>query len=289
MGLIAMALAAAWCSGGAASAGAIRGEPEARPAALRPQPVADVMLVGVYHMHNPGADQHNFEADDVLAERRQAEIAAVTARLAAWSPDLVLVEWTRDDAARLDALYDRYREGGGRDNRNEIAQLGFRLADALGHDRVAAIDVDMPFVADEQIAAEAQGDARLLSLKAEIQAYGQDVVARQAERLSALSVGDYLAHLNSPESLTENHDYYVRHLIRLWSGENQGGAHTIHNWYGRNIFIFQNLLREVEESGGQARRVVVFFGYGHVPTLAQLIEDTPWLTLVDPSPYLADR
>jgi len=255
----------------------------------RPEPIAEVMLVGVYHMHNPGADEHNIPADDVLAEQRQAEIAAVTARLAEWKPDLVMVEWTRDDAARLDELYAAYRAGGRRESRNEIMQLGFRLANSLGHDRVASIDVERPFVSEQQREAEAQPEARLSGLMDEIQAYGQGVIARQTERLGALSIGNYLAHLNSPEVLTENHDYYLNYLVRMWQGENQGGAHTIANWYERNILIFQNLLREVEEGNGEVRRVVVFFGYGHVPTLTQFVSDTPWLTLADPLPYLSDR
>ena len=255
----------------------------------RPAPIAEVMLVGVYHMHNPGADDFNIPADDVLAERRQAEIAAVTARLAEWKPDVVMVEWTRDDAARLADLYRTYRGGDGRESRNEIMQIGFRLADRLGHARVAPIDVSTPFVSEQQSNLEAQPGARLSKLREETQAYGQGVVARQTERLKALSIGDYLAYLNTPEALGENHDYYWRHLIRMWQDENQGGAHTIANWYERNILISQNILREVEESDGKVRRVVVLFGYGHVPTLSQFVKDSPWLSLVSPLPYLRER
>lgn len=254
----------------------------------RPEPIAEVMLVGVYHMHNPGADDHNIQADDVLAASRQQELAALTARLAAWKPDLVMVEWTRDEATRLAELYRTYRTGGGRQSRNEIMQIGFRLADQLGHDRVAPIDVSTPFVSEEQEAVESEAGPRLEKVRNELSDYGQGVITRQEDRLKVLSVGDYLAQLNSPEALAENHDYYWRHLIRAWQDENQGGAHTIANWYERNILIFQNMLREVEEGEGKVRRVVVLFGYGHVPTLSQFVEDSPWLTLVSPLPYLGD-
>ena len=36
------------------------------------------MIVGVFHMSNPGHDMHNMQVDDVLAPKRQGEIAAVT-------------------------------------------------------------------------------------------------------------------------------------------------------------------------------------------------------------------
>lgn len=254
----------------------------------RPEPLAEVMLVGVYHMHNPGADQFNMEADDVLSDRRQGEIAAMTERLAAWGPDLVMVEWTRENTARTAAEYAEYRDGGQRDSRNEVVQLGFRLADRLDHDRIASIDVQTPFFAEEHGAVNADPDARVSAINAEIDAYGNWVIGEQGRRLAESSIGDFLAWMNSPEALTANHDFYMRHLIRVWQGENQGAAHTIANWYERNILIFQNILREVEESDGRVRRVVVFYGQGHIPTIAQMVRDTPWLTLADPLPYLAD-
>jgi hypothetical protein len=77
-------------------------------------------------------------------------------------------------------------------------------------------------------------------------------------------------------------------MIRQWQDENQGGAHTIANWHARNLLIFQNILREVEESDGGVRRVVVIYGQGHVPLLARFIEDSPFLTLADPLEYLED-
>jgi hypothetical protein len=43
-----------------------------------PNPV-EVMVVGVFHMNNPGHDLHDPKADDVLEPKRQREIAAVTA------------------------------------------------------------------------------------------------------------------------------------------------------------------------------------------------------------------
>ena len=39
--------------------------------------VAEVLVVGTFHMANPGHDMFNMQADDVLAEKRQKEIAQV--------------------------------------------------------------------------------------------------------------------------------------------------------------------------------------------------------------------
>src|SRR3546814_10410430 len=42
-----------------------------------PVPQAEFLLLGSYHMNNPGRDVHNTRADDVLSEQRQKEIAEV--------------------------------------------------------------------------------------------------------------------------------------------------------------------------------------------------------------------
>src|SRR2546428_4589717 len=42
---------------------------------------AEVLVLGVYHMSNPGHDIFNMQADDVLAPKRQAEITQVMAAL----------------------------------------------------------------------------------------------------------------------------------------------------------------------------------------------------------------
>lgn len=201
----------------------------------------------------------------------------------------MLVERPRERQAATDTEYAEYREGEHRDERNEVYQLGFRLADAVGHARVAAVDVQHKFYSEQQAALdEASGD-RYRALSEEIQRYGNAYVAAMGEVAASRRIGDALAWFNSPEALTANQDFYLRYNIRQWQGENQGAAHTIANWYKRNVLIFQNILREVEESEGQAKRVVIIYGQGHIPILSQLVEDTPFLTAVDPVPFLADN
>ena len=53
---------------------------------------AEVLVLGVYHMNNPGRDVFNTEADDVLAPKRQAEIAQVIVALERFRPTKIAVE-----------------------------------------------------------------------------------------------------------------------------------------------------------------------------------------------------
>src|SRR5262249_36777547 len=105
---------------------------------------AEVMVLGTYHMANPGHDMFNLKADDVLAPKRQAEIAEVMAVLKKFNPTKIAVERTVGDS-RITKDYADYLAGTHELTRNEIEQLGFRLAKTLGHKTVYAVDVDGEF------------------------------------------------------------------------------------------------------------------------------------------------
>src|SRR5689334_19059083 len=51
-----------------------------------------VMVLGTYHMNNPGLDAVDAKADDVLSPERQKQIQDVVTRLAAFKPDKVMIE-----------------------------------------------------------------------------------------------------------------------------------------------------------------------------------------------------
>ncbi len=50
------------------------------------------MILGMYHMSNPGLDVNNIKADDVLAPKRQAEIADFVAQIKRFKPTKIAIE-----------------------------------------------------------------------------------------------------------------------------------------------------------------------------------------------------
>jgi hypothetical protein len=87
--------------------------------------VTQIMLVGTYHFSNPGKDLNNVKAVDILAADRQREIGNVVEGQARFAPTMVAVEWP---AAVVTERYAKFREGQLPESRNEVVQLGFRLA-----------------------------------------------------------------------------------------------------------------------------------------------------------------
>ncbi|MEA1942557.1 MAG: DUF5694 domain-containing protein [Pseudomonadota bacterium] len=259
----------------------------------RPEPVAEVLILGTYHFANPGRDAYNAQADNMLSDRRQAEIAELLDGLAAFEPTMVAVEATPDSP--VNERYAAWRAGEAELTANERQQIGFRMAARMGLDRVAPVDADHRFMAYEDLAlaygelaaGEDGKDPHLAEIEAATNALGRGFTGETEVRQAAHSVGEVLAWMNTDAALDANEDFYLAYRIRRWEPDGSAaGAHTVGNWYTRNILILSNLLYELE--GREGERVLLVMGQGHAATLRHLVEQSPLLTLADPLDYLPD-
>ncbi|PWT83247.1 MAG: hypothetical protein C5B44_00860, partial [Acidobacteria bacterium] len=114
--------------------------PAERPAAATG---AEVLVLGTYHMANPGHDIFNMQADDVLKPKRQAEIAQLIEVLKTFQPTKIAIE--SNPLGDRPKQYADYLAGKRELARNEIDQIGFRLAKELGHKTVYPVDADGDF------------------------------------------------------------------------------------------------------------------------------------------------
>jgi hypothetical protein len=235
-----------------------------------------VMIVGDFHMSNPGQDLHNSTVDDVLAPRRQAEIAAAIDGLARFKPTVVAAEWPADIAA---TRYADYRAGTLAPSHNEVVQLGFRLAAKMNLESFAGIDVDGEFpFEDVQSYANAHG---MSSIVAAAGAMGEAFVREQDGRLKTGTVSQVLRWLNDPKLIARGNDFY-RTMLHVGGGNEQPGAVLLTAWYKRNFLICANLIQRAKPGD----RIVVFYGSGHAFLLRQCIAETPGFELVEPNDYL---
>ena len=242
-------------------------------------PRAQVMVLGTYHMDNPGLDYANPTVDDVLAPRRQAEIEAVARALAEFRPTRIAIEATPSRDSLHNARYRAYRAGSYRLGRNEIDQIGYRLAAMLGHERVYPVDypLDMDVGGTMQWAAQ-NGQADLAQrMGSTVQA----IVAEMNARMAVESVGGILADANSARADSMHGLYLV--MATVGRDSVYRGADEVANWYARNLHIYANIAR-VAQPG---ERVLVIMGSGHRPLLRQFIAESPDLELVSAERYLA--
>ena len=245
-------------------------------AATAAEPPAKVMIVGTYHFSNPGHDQHNVEADDVLTPERQAQLEAIEASLAKFAPTRVAVEW---DANTVDERYPKYRSGELAPSRNEVVQLGFRRARRAGLDHVDGIDVDGDFPY-EPVAAWAEKHGATPKLEA-AQARIQTRVEAFTKLQHEIGIAAALKDMNAPQNVDADYAFYAD-LMRYGGGDDQPGAKLLAAWTARNLEICARLVQATKPGD----RVVVFYGSGHSYLLRRCVRETPGLTLVEANAYL---
>ena len=242
-------------------------------------PRAQVMILGTYHMDNPGLDYANAQSDDVLAPHRQEQIAAVAQALAEFRPTRIAIEAEPARDSVWNARYQAYRRGAHTLTRDERDQLGLRLANMLGHDRVYPVDhkLDMDIGGVMRFAAQnGQGE-----IAQRMGATVQAVIADMNARMATTPVGAILAEANGARA-DSMHGWYMV-LATVGRDTAYAGADQVAGWYTRNLRIFANIAR-IAQPG---ERVLVIMGSGHGTLLRQFVDESPELDLVSAQPYLA--
>lgn len=260
------------------------------PRAAAQQPVAipslhdttqaqiEVMLLGVFHFHNPNADYAQFRGIDVLTPARQREIEAVAEALARFAPTKIAVEAPPSQTDSLNAHYHRYRAGTFALTRNEIHQLGFRLAAMLGHDRVHPVDYRMGMRLDSLLGWAREHDPAMVQ---RFDAYIGEIVALLDRMQAEETIAATLRFMNEPENVRRTHEPYAVQAT-VGEGDNYIGARAVGDWYERNLKIFANLAR-VAAPGD---RVLLIIGAGHTPILRHLVETHPGMRIIEALDYL---
>ncbi len=255
----------------AAAMPALAQQPSAEEPA-QPAARAEVLVLGVYHMDNPGRDIFNMQADDVLAPKRQAEIAQLIEVLKRFRPTKIAVERDVWDN-RIPKDYADYVAGKHELTRNEIEQIGVRLAKELGHKTVYPVDVDgeFPF---QRVVNYAKASGRSKELDAMMGETGAMVKA-QGQYLASHSVLETLLYMNADAKVAEDVGFYYRQAHFGEPGD-WAGADLVSDWFRRNVRIYSNVARLADSPN---ERVLAIFGAGHLGWLRHDVLSDPTLRL----------
>jgi hypothetical protein len=271
----------------------------------------EVMLLGVYHFDNPGMDTHNMTIDDYFSERRQKEIKEVVSKLAEFKPTKILIELTPENQPILDSLYALYSNGSITlkeipKGKNEVYQLGFRLAKQMGLSTPIAIDYHGYWLGDY---VDFIADTLEYTQYLEQQKQQAQEVASRSKAYEKNTVSQNLLATNSWESIIDNHYYYNNTAIDIRDKKgimfnyqeketeidglpyfmrsfdfNNIGVEMIAEWYKRNLLIYRNILDQSKKDD----RILIIYGSGHIRYLHQMLSDNPDFKIIDPTKYLKD-
>ena len=232
------------------------------PALAQNQPKPEILIVGTYHMDNPGRDIYNMKADDVLSPKRQQELVQLLDVLKKFNPTKIAIE-SDVDGERASKQYADYLSGKYTLTRNEIDQVGYRLAKELGHKRIYPVDVEGDFPYQHVVNfAKAKGES------AKFEAIGQGwgkLVKEQGDYLQSHTVLDMFLFLNSDEKAKYDVGLYYQTVPFGESGD-YAGPDLLAAWYQRNIRIYHNIAALADSP---EERILVLYGAGHLGWLQQ--------------------
>jgi len=222
---------------------------------------AEVLVLGVYHMANPGRDVFNMQADDVLLPKRQAEIAQLLNVLKEFQPTKIAIE--ADMYGKRPHDYSDYLAGKYTLSRNEIDQIGYRLAKELGHKKIYPVDADGEFPY-QRFMNYAKASGRSKEVEALVTDIGAMVKA-QGEYLATHTVLETLLYMNADSKVAQDVGFYYRQAHFGEPGD-WAGADLVADWFRRNVRIYSNIVGLVDSPN---ERVLVVYGAGHLGWLQQ--------------------
>ncbi len=232
----------------------------------------EILILGTYHMANPGHDIFNMAADDVLSPKRQAEISELLEVLKRFKPTKIAIESTVYEDRRPKQYAD-YLAGKYTLTQNEIDQIGFRLAKELGMKAIYPVDFDGDFPWQRVINyAKAKGQSPIID---QISSEIGEMVKQSDAYLHSHTVLETLIYMNDDENVAKDVGFYYREA-HLGEPGDYAGPDLLTSWYQRNIRIYNNILNIIKS---QDERVLVIYGAGHLGWLRQFVASDPGIRL----------
>jgi hypothetical protein len=222
----------------------------------------EILVLGTYHMSNPGHDIHNMQADDVLSAKRQQEITQLIEVLKRFHATKIAIE-ADTGSQRVAREYADYLAGKYTLSRNEIDQIGYRLAKELGHHVVYPVDVDGEFPW-QRLVNYAKANGRSEKFEAINAGWGA-LVKQQGDFLRSHTVLDTLEYMNSDSRVAKDVALYHA-TVPYGDPYDYAGPDLLAAWYQRNIRIYSNVVKLIESPND---RILVIYGAGHLGWLRQ--------------------
>jgi hypothetical protein len=226
-----------------------------------------VILLGVFHFHNPGADAAKFEDVDIFSKKSQEEIEKLTQVIASLKPAKIMLESNKKRGEEFDEILETYSSKTLSEYKNEIIQIGFRLKSKLPESSVHYVDHEMGLPFDSLMQTwKNSGQQKYYEDFMTLIRTVEDEFNEQTKQ--GMTITDRLKFMNTEDYRNFSLAPYTRQEI-MDAGEegNYIGADVASDWYKRNIRIFSNIIRELN---GDEDCIFIMFGASHIPILEHL-------------------
>lgn len=243
---------------------------------------AKVMVLGTYHFRQ----EQNY---DELSPENQRQIQRILTALAAFQPTKVVVEWEPSRSEKVNQAYQSFLQGEFKIDTlpNEVFQLGFRMAQKMGHDSIYLFDNKTPYIGSlEGFSFESFGEYANQHDKGFFDRYESLIGDRyryNKELIESQNLYDNLLLRNSLEAGQVNAERMHMYELRVGIQKNWMGPDWLGRFYQRNIRMMANVL-QFADTGKD--RILIIVGENHKWILDDLFDYTPDFQVVSSYDYL---
>jgi len=240
-----------------------------------------VTILGTYHFSNPPpiADFASGNSD-IKSPQRQKELNQVLISLEKYNPSKILIEKHIGEEIWNDQ-YKKYLSHENPDSlgRNEIYQIGFRLAAILGHNELYPFDYKMKL--NYNSLNELFKEDTLFSnindkVQKEIMGHAIDLFTR----IDSISLSEMFKVFNSEYYIENINNKYYMEALKLGKGDNYAGVDLYLSWLERNLKMFHNITR-ITDFNNTDERLLIIVGSAHTKYLKDLIEDSQYYEFIE--------
>ena len=240
-----------------------------------------VTILGTYHFSNPPpiADFDSGNSD-IKSPQRQKELNQVLISLEKYNPSKILIEKQIGEEIWNDK-YENYLDHGDPDSlgRNEIFQIGFRLAGILGHKKLYPFDykTKLNYNSLNELLKEDTLFSKINDIaQKEIMGYAIDLF----NKLDTISLSEIFKVMNSEYYIENIDNKYYMEALKLGKDDNYAGVDLYLSWLERNLKMFHNITR-ITDFNNANERLLIIVGSAHTKYLKDLIEDSQYYEFIE--------
>lgn len=249
-----------------------------------------VYLLGTFHFN-----QVDTLVYDVRDDKHQQSIKKLASIIISLRPDKVFIErmpeWEYEN--RIDSLYQRYRKGLLSRARNEIWQVGGRVAAALNHPHIYQCDQPgMYGFHYQQLAdyANRHNQQDRLAYKGKGMTAPLTSIINGDSLRNTVDLLEYMRWLNSKKVQQSSHAHYINVYPQIgntnvfhYDSTYFIGANLTIDWYRRNILIYSKILAQLDY---KEDAIFLIIGNDHVPIIRQMFQENPYFKVIDTEKWL---
>ena len=250
-----------------------------------------VYLLGTFHFAQTDTTYN------VLDENHQKSIEDLCEIIAKQNPNKIFVERQPEYEFqnKIDSLYKIYAETPIiLKAKNEIYQVGFRVAKKLGHEKVFQCDHPGQYGRFNRAAreyAEKNNQNDVLEAKRLGTVMRYDNIVDEDSLMNSITLLQYIQWINSPEVMNTSHASYIANYPQIGSTDYYNyddntliGAELTADWYRRNIMIYTKMINQVDYEKDEA--IFLLMGGDHIPIIESLFNANPYFEVIETSEWL---